>query len=357
MAAPGMYQVFQPGTITDGWMIAGLAMMGIPPTGEIPIAKAQQLGFLKPGENGPLMTEGVPGGLPALTTGAGESNKQFTIEGQKPAVDPKAVRQALLDTATTKGRTGVNEAFTKYGLDPAKYGSQIEGRIASTIAGIPGTQGDNFDTYFSGLGDKLLTDLENPYRSTAKTAFGAKMPKDWVPLTSDDALIESLLGGQRTTANDFVKNMLSRGTITDKGADAAYADLDRQAALATPQLSEIGTGLINTGESNIDAEQARRASAYDTLKFDQPYSVDTDYNDLNKMATDFIGTLGAGLNTATGGKNYFNTSGLGAIAGEAQGAGNTKFGMGAAASGGAQPAGNTPGYIPEEDQLGQDVLF
>jgi hypothetical protein len=356
MAAPGMYQVFQPGTITDGWMIAGLAMMGIPPTGEIPVEKAIQLGFLKPGENGPLMTEGVPGGLPALTTGAGESNKQFTVEGQTPAVDPKAVRQALLDTATAKGRTGVNEAFTKYGLDPAKYGSQIEGRIASTIAGIPGTQGDNFDTYFTGLGDRLLGDLENPYRNTAKDAFNKKMPKDWVPGTSDDAFIESILGEQRGEADTYVKNMLSRGLINEQGSTAAYKELDRQGDLARPQLSEIGTGLINTGEGNIDAEQAKRLSAYDTLKFDQPYNVDTDYGSLNQMATDFISSLGQGLRTGIGTKKYFDTSSLGALAGASQG-GDTAAPVVNKSGGGGQQAATAPGYVPEEDKTGQELLF
>lgn len=272
-------------------------------------------------------------------------------------IDNTAIRKALLDEATNKGRTGINEAFTKYGLDPAKYGTNIEGRIASTLAGIPGTAQDNFDTYFSGLGDKLLTDLENPYRQTAKDAFTAKMPKDWVPLTADDALIDSILGEQRTEANTFLKNMLDRGSITQSGYDAAFGDLDRQAGLGKPQLSEIGTGLINAGEANIDAEQAKKLSGYDALKFDQPYDVAGDFAGLNKLATDFIGTLGEGIKANLGTKKLFNTSGLGAIAGAAQGGQNTTFGSGSSAAGGGAQTGNTPGYIPEEDQLGQDVLF
>jgi hypothetical protein len=264
--------------------------------------------------------------------------------------DNSAVRQALLDEASNKGRTGINEAFTKYGLDPAKYGTNIEGRIASTIAGIPNTQQADFDTYFSGLGDKLLADLENPYRRTATEAFDKRMPKDWVPQTADDAIIDSILGEQRTEADSFLKNMLDRGSITQQGYDAAYGDLDRQAGLGKPRLSEIGSGLINTGEANIDTEQSKLRGAYDTLKFDQPYDVEGDFSNLNKLANDFIGTLGSGIKTNLGGTKLFNTSGLGAIAGAAQGGQNTAFGTG---------PGGTPSTPAEdeEDQLGQSVLF
>jgi hypothetical protein len=267
-------------------------------------------------------------------------------------VDNSAIRKALLDEAVGKGRTGINEAFTKYGLDPAKYGTNIEGRIASILSNVPTTQNDNFDPLFAGLGDKLLTDMEIPYRNTAKTALSAKMPKDWVPMTADDAFIESILGGQRTEADNYVKNMLSRGLLTDDGATAAYKELDRQKGLALPQLSEIGTGLINTGESNIDAEQAKKLASYDTLKIDQPYDVEADYKGLNQLATDFIGTLGTGIEGALGGKKFFNTSSFGGSQGASQGTGGSTVGGGAIGGGGQNVDPND-----DEDKTGQEVLF
>jgi hypothetical protein len=351
MARPGYYQVFEPGSVKDKWMIAGAAMFGIPPSGEITEERAIQLGFLLPIEKTNLPEE-QKAAAPGTLVDAGGAPWP---PDSKPAVDTKAVRQALLDEATNKGRAGINESFTKYGLDPSKYSSNIEGRIASTLAGIPNTTTEGFDPFFSGLGDKLLGDLERPYRSSAKDAFSSRMPKDWIAQTADDAFIESILGEQRSEADTYVKNMLDRGSITQQGADAAYADLDTQGTGGRSRLSEIGSGLINTGEGNVDAEQARRAGAYDTLKFDQPYNVEEDFNALNTLANDFIGTLGTGIRSGLGSTKLYNTAGLGSIAGAAQGGQNTKFDTGA--GGGQSTAPGMPQYIPDEDKLGQEVLF
>jgi hypothetical protein len=281
---------------------------------------------------------------------------QYLENNPKPPWDTGDARKGLLDTASAGGRTAFEDAFKKLGLDPANYSGDIESRMASILSGVPTTAKDNFESYFEGQPDKLITDLTTGYRKKATDAWTAGYPDIFVPQTADDAFIDTILGKHRTSADDIIKNMLARGTITDQGSKAAYADLDKQATGGKARLNEIGAGLINTGEADLDTQAAKKRSAYDTLTLGAPVDVAGDLAGMNKLAQDFIGTLGTGIEKGLGSSQLFDTSGLGAIAGAAQGGQNTKFDPKAGGSGtliGGQP------YDPNDDQLrlGQDVLF
>jgi len=264
------------------------------------------------------------------------------------------------DNAIGKARSGIEQSFRDYGLsDFSPYSKDIEDRLAKTIAGIP-TGTTDFDSYFNNLnlGPGLISELEGPYRNKARAAFDKDIQTDYFNDTADDPYIASMLSADRVSADEVINNMLSRGQIIDTGAEAARKDLDRQAGLGSTRLNEIGANLLNTEEGVLGTERSKRRSGYDTLKLGQSYDVAGDDAALDKMASDFLGTLSTGLRTGVGGTPLFSTSGLGAIAGTAQGGQNTAFGgttKPAAAGGGAKTV------VPPDDDddlpSQQDILF
>ena len=223
-------------------------------------------------------------------------------------------------------RTGMQGAFTTYGVDPAGYSKDIEDRLASILAGVPkGTK--DYSTFFpADLGTKLIGELETGRRNRLTNEF-ASVPTDFIQLTADDPYIESLLGEQRGEADQFIQRMIDRGLMTETGAGGARKDLDRQSALGQTRLTEIGTGLIGSKEAELDAERAKRLGSIGQLKLGDPFDVGTQKTDLAKLATDFIGTLGEGLRTGLGAEKLFDTSGLTGIAGRTGGAPGTGAGQ------------------------------
>ena len=285
-----------------------------------------------------------------------EEHPNFETTPFVPGAQKAAARQATIGELSPGWQKSISDAFTAYGADPTKHSADIESRLAKIIAGIPADATD-LDKYFAdqGVGNKLISELEPGYRTQAKSAFEAAAPKSFVPLTADDALIESIVNEDRATADKYIQNMVDRGQIIGAGADAARTDLNRQAGLGRTRLSEIGTGLIGTEEGTLGSERAKRLSAYDQLKLDQPYDVGGDVASLNKLASDFIGTLGTGLRTGLGSTPLFSTTGLGAIAGAAQGGQNTAFTPSTGGGATVPPEAQMP--IEDQTKLGQDVLF
>jgi hypothetical protein len=284
---------------------------------------------------------------------AAQAAQAYLDANPKPPWDTGAGRQGLIDTAAAGGLASFNDAFTKLGLDPANYKGDIESRMASILAGIPATAKDNFESFYADQPGKLITDLTTGYKKKATDAWDAGFPQTYVPATADDAFIDTILGEHRTSADEIIKNMLARGTITETGSKAAYGDLDKQSEGGKLRLNEIGMNLINAGEVDLDAKAAAKKAAYGNLTLGAPVDVAKDLSDMNTLAQDFIGTLGTGIRTNLGDTKLFDTSGLGAIAGAAQGGQNTPF----------DPKAGGPGTLvdgePIEDptKLGQEVLF
>jgi hypothetical protein len=289
---------------------------------------------------------------------ATQAAQQYLADNPKPIWE-KTPDFAPRDTAAANARTGIEQAFRDYGIsDLSPYSKDIEDRIAKTIAGIP-TGTTDYETYFKNLnlGPSLISELEGPYRNTARGAFDKAIQTDYFADTSDDPYIASMLAEDRKAADEYINNMLARGQIIGTGAEAARKELDRQAGLGSTRLNEIGANLLNTQEGVLGTERGKRRSAFDTLKLGQPYDVSADDAALDKMASDFLGTLNTGLRTGLGGTPLFATSGLGAIAGTAQGGQNTTFGgTGGAAAGGATTTAPKPPK-EEDEPLQQDFLF
>lgn len=217
--------------------------------------------------------------------------------------------------------------FTGRGLNPEDYVGAIQRGATSArnkvpdLASAPGT-------YFENLGASVYDTERGAKRSTLmrdiNSFAGDGFATDRISNDSDDAILEAILQEQRQGADNYLRNLLDRGVINSSGYGAGTKDLDTQSYGARSRLTELGNQELERGrgDANALATQARqRASNFELGDQFDPF----DYSGkIDKSFADFFGSLGSNLRAKipTG---LFSTSGLGNIAGAAQGAGNFAF--------------------------------
>lgn len=233
----------------------------------------------------------------------------------------------LRTNARTAAGGNVNSYFSQQGIDPSQFTGDINSYLDNTLAGINPTD-ENPATYFKDAGPTVFNSLQQGARAKAGTAldkiFSPNYATTRIPFTLDDPYLDSIQAEQRSSADAMVKSMLDRGVITNSGYTAAEKDLDNQAAGVKSQLNELGTTAIAGGQQKLTdiANKARQDAA--NLNLGTQFDPFTYSGEADAAFNDFINNLGSTIRSKVPG-NLFNTTGLGAIAGAAQGAGNTAF--------------------------------
>ncbi len=256
---------------------------------------------------------------------------------QQEANDAKAeAHKTELGNLRTNARQAaggnVNQFFSAQGVDPASYTNDINSFLDNILAGVNPTD-ENPALAFKDAGQSIYSNVESGRRARANTdldrMFAPSFETKRIPFTLDDPYLDSIQAEQRSTADKMIKNMLDRGVITQSGYGAASADLDKQAAGVKSQLNEIGTTTLAGGQQKLKdvANQARQDAS--TLRVGQAFDPTSYSADADQVFNDFINNLGTSIRSKVTG-NMFNTTGLAALAGAAQGAGNTAFNPAAA---------------------------
>jgi len=139
-----------------------------------------------------------------------------------------------------------------------------------------------------------------PAAPAAPTPLAEGFEMGLLPSTFADPFIESTATAGRSKADEFINNMLKRGTTTASGADAARAALTAQDPGVRSQISSISNTLL-------DQERAKLRG----------YGPGGDINPAQAEATAFQGGFGDLLAGALPPGDLYNTSGLGGAAGAA----------------------------------------
>lgn len=264
-------------------------------------------------------------------------------------------RQQLAELRTNAGvtgRTSAQDYFRGQGVDPSQYGTQIDSLINSTLAGI-GPEDPNPGSYFSNIGETAFNRAQDTARAgygrTLDQLFAPNFETQRIPWTLDDPYLSAIEAESRATADDYIRNMLERGVITDRGYEAARSDLERQAPGVRSRLNEIGTTTLAEGQGILRdiANQARQgASTYTLGSVFDPYSFQSQ---ADTAFDEFVRTLGDTLRGKAP-QNLFSTAGLANIAGSAQGAQNLRFDPGAI-------SGSRGGTDEEEEDKTPESVF
>lgn len=247
---------------------------------------------------------------------------------EKQAAEMKKQELAGMRTSARSGATGsVNQYFQGRGIDPSKYSGSIEQQLNDILSGISPSD-ENPGQAFSGAGATIYDTLQSGERVKAQDALNTMFAPNFetrrVPWTLDDPYLASIEQEQFTDADSIIRNMLDRGVLTSGGYDAAKKDLENQRAGARTRLNEVGTGILAGQQQKLRdiANTARQTAG--SLQLGQDFDPYSYSSEADQGFNDFLSSLGDQIRSGLPGK-LFNTAGLAAIGGAAQGAGNTAF--------------------------------
>lgn len=245
----------------------------------------------------------------------------------------------LGNAVTGAKTTGQNYAGSR-GLDPTSMDSVIDRIISDAKLKVP--KGDsNPGSYFTS--DLFSTGFANEetnrragYTGQVNNKFNAGYDRNLIGDTSDDAILDAILGEQRASAEKQLQFNRARGVINDTGYNEAQNRFSGQEAAARSTLGSIGDAVLGTvrgGLNDIKGEAGSAASSWNLGNSD--FSVDPYWGRANEYATTAKTGLEGKVRSAVGSTQLFDIPSILAAAGTAQGPINLTT---------AQQVDGTPGF-------------
>ena len=158
--------------------------------------------------------------------------------------------------------------------------------------------------------------LTRGYESEVPTGFEST----YIPDTADDALIESIIGGQYTEAEDYLNRAKARGTLNDVGFNTASTALKNQRAGAVARGNELGLGVLETGRQSLKDIDKQARSGITNWDFGDTYDPTAWSGKIKSGANTFTSGLEGKLRNAFGSTEFFDPESFIAKGGKAQGA-------------------------------------
>lgn len=233
----------------------------------------------------------------------------------------------LRNNAASAARVSAQDYFSSQGLVPGDYSSAIDTKINAILSGMSPEESSP-GTYFNDIGQTVYNEQQTGARNKAQksldTIFTPNYAETRIPYTLDDPYLTAIENEQYQKADNYLRNLLDRGVITNAGLAAGEKDLESQRAGVRSKLNEIGTTTLAGGQQKLKdvSNKARQDAANLALGTTwDPYSYSSN---ADQVYNDFITGLGNTLRGQLTG-DLFTTSGLAALASAAGGAGNTKY--------------------------------
>lgn len=246
------------------------------------------------------------------------------------AAQQQALAKAIADTwntAKTGARTSAQNYFTERGLDPSQYGGSIDEAIKNALSSV-NSQDPNPGAYLKNIGSQVYGSQQDLARERATRGVSSAFAPDYeygrVASTLDDPFINDIVSGQRSSADQYINNLLKRGVITDTGAQAGFKNLDEQTARVRGQVSDIGSNLLEGERSSLRDIINRGKANASTINLGQTFDPSTYTKQADTSFDEFMAGLGDKIRAQTPDK-LFDTTPLASIAGAAQGAQNLAF--------------------------------
>jgi hypothetical protein len=254
--------------------------------------------------------------------------KQAKIDADAKAAKDAADLAALRTSTRGNANNTVAQYFTSRGIDPAAYGSDIDTQLNNILNGIAPND-PNPGSYYANAPQDIYNSIQSSQESKANAALDALFNPTYSSDKINQSLVDPITGkiynDQRAQADAIVQNMIKRGVLTASGGNAAEADLDRQAAGVRSKLQGFGSDVVAGGQQSLDDIINSAHQTASGLHLGQAFDPNTYVGKASDTFDRFINSLGDSVNAKVGNSNLFQTNGLAAIGGAAQGAGNTKY--------------------------------
>lgn len=210
--------------------------------------------------------------------------------------------------------------------DPSVQAAVMSG-LGTANSAIP-ELATNVGSYFDGVVDRVLGQQTEAARTKYGQQLNQYLPQGFetsrVEDTTDDAILEGILGEQYNEASATAKRLFDRGVITQEGYDANLSNLGKQKNAARAKLTTMGDNELAAERTRLGniANTGRAAASNYTLgsTFDpQSYS-----NQVSSAYDKWFAGLGDTLKGVAP-TDLFDTSGFNNTAGAVQGPRNSPF--------------------------------
>lgn len=270
-----------------------------------------------------------------------DASDKAAVQAKQDAADAATKLAALRTSSATNATNSTNQYFQNLGLDPTKYSGDIDSQIQAMLSGIdpsdpnPGSTFQGADqTIYNNLTKQFQTKSQNDLNNIYTPSFQSTK----LPFSMDQPYVASDIASQRSSADAIIQNMLKRGVLTSTGADAAEANLDSQQPAIQGQVQQLADDVISGGQQKLSDIAGQAKTDAGTLQLGQTFDPTTYTKQTDDAFNQFVNNLGTSIQAKIPG-NLFQTNGLAAIGGAAQGAGNTAYDPNAAAGVGVPPPG------------------
>lgn len=173
--------------------------------------------------------------------------------------------------------------------------------------------------------------------ASLRGVFTPEFESRYVPETITDPFEQEVYGKQYADAQDVIDRMFKRGVLGGTGKEAAIAKLNEQAPRVRNQLNDIAATILGGERGKLTDIYGRGQERASTLNVGEAFDPSQYTGALNTELASFQSQL-PDLFKGNVPSDLFDTSGLAAVGGAAQGAGTEPL--------------NQQGYVPttEEDK-------
>lgn len=239
-------------------------------------------------------------------------------------VKAKSDFDASLSTAVSGAHNTGRDYFASRGLAPDQYGSLIDSIIGDTKLKVPNLDVNpasyfTTDAFSAGL-DNAQTVKRSNLTGQVNSKFAPGFDRSLIGDTADDSILESILGSQRTTAQQAIDFNKKRGVLNDTGYDAVQKELGGQENAARSTLTGIGDSILGKDRQHlldIYGDAGKAASGYSFGQAEP--DVNTYYKQAQDKATSDIGGLEGAIRASLGSTSLFDVPTLLQKGGTAQG--------------------------------------
>lgn len=213
------------------------------------------------------------------------------------------------------GREGIPD---NYGVSDY-FNTLLEREFSGLPRGSRAPESINLDTlYERAIGDtregqrrRLSGQLDSQLgENFAVTRFGD---------TADDSILDSILGTQRTGAQDAITRARSRGQLNEAGLAAANRGLSEAEQRARSTLQSLGGGVLARNRDTLNNERSSLADRIRNLDLGGSIDIGGSIDAINNRANELGGRLEGDIRAAVGDTNLFDTGQLLGRAGAEQG--------------------------------------
>lgn len=257
------------------------------------------------------------------------SEEQARAEQER--AEQTATFNANRDNAIAGFRSRSTQRLRDMGLDPDAYASLIENAIVNGRSAIPDRDPNPAQFFTDSLLDTQISRTQGDRRANftrqAAGAFGDNFETGLFDDTADDPFINAVLGRQRGEATRALDLARQRGSLDQRGYDAAIARLDEMESAGRATGNTLGGGVIQGYREQLRGigNRARDAAARYTLGGD--FNLNSYTNELNSRVGDLRGRLEGDINTALDGQSFFDLGDILTRGGSAQGPVNPRTSM------------------------------